>query len=71
MKQAALRFLNVLTVLCTLYLAALIYTVVAGGIANWTVFVRDAVIPLGIGYAGILIANYILLGRPTLWNSRH
>lgn len=68
MKAAAKRFLNVATLIATLYLAILIWLMVSGGAGNWVKFIIGNFVPLSITYILILIINYVSFGKITIWH---
>lgn len=62
------RLLNVLMLLCTLYLVVLLFIMASSGVANWYEFVGINFGLLTVGYAAIITVNYVALGTVTLWH---
>lgn len=64
------RLLNILTILCTIYLIVLVGIIIVGGVSNWTVFVSSNFLPLIGAYFSIAVINYVVYGQASIWH-RH
>lgn len=64
------RFLNILSLLCTMYLIVLVGVIIVGGVSNWTIFLSSNFLPLMGAYFSIAAINYVAYGRATIWH-RH
>ena len=62
------RLLNILTIICTIYLIVLLGVMVTGGISNWVVFVSSNFFPLIGAYLVIGIINYVIYSQITIWH---
>lgn len=62
------RFLNLATLLCTLFLLLMILLMLTGQISDWTVFLSYNFGSLMIAYAVIAAVNYVAFGTVTLWH---
>lgn len=62
------RFLNVFTIVCTIYLIVLVWVVVTGGVSNWIVFVNSNFLPLFGAYVLIGVINYVVYSQVTIWH---
>ncbi|RJX33030.1 MAG: hypothetical protein C4516_03020 [Oxalobacter sp.] len=70
MVPIAKRLLNILSIICTLYLLTLIFTMVTGSVANWSQFIGINFGLLAVGYTIIAAINYIVFGEVRLWHKK-
>ena len=61
--------MNVLTVLCTLYIAFLFFLMATGNVSDWTEFLIINFGLVFLAYAVIATVNYILFGKARLWHN--
>lgn len=63
------RFINVLTILTTLYLMVLVFLAMAGHVSNWEDFFSVNGAALVFLYGINLATNYIFFGLLSIWHS--
>lgn len=63
------RFINVVTILTTLYLMVLLLLAIAGHVSNWEDFFSVNGAALVFLYGIILATNYICFGLLSIWHS--
>ena len=68
MSSIIKRFLNVIALVCTLYLLLLIWIMVTGGVSDWNLFLTLNGGFLAVAYGAIAAINYVAFGVVTLWH---
>ena len=62
------RLMNVLTILCTLFIAMLFFLMATGNVSDWKEFLIKNFGLAFLAYATTVTVNYILFGKATLWH---
>ena len=70
MNMILKRLLNVISVLATLFLLVLCWTMISGSVTNWFLFTEKNLVPLFLVYVAIFIINYVVFGKLVIWHKK-
>jgi len=68
MGSIAKRFVNLVAIVCTLYLLLLVGIMAMGGVSDWPTFLSWNFGMVTLGYGFVVAINYLLFGTVTLWH---